>query len=105
MPSLRGHHLICLHFFSGEGYNEAYIVNLRNILRIAKKEWIEICDGADDVCRRCPYLQKSKCKYSQDADEEIHEMDRKALDLLKLTNDIIINWNSIKKIIPGIFPQ
>jgi len=46
---LRGHHLICLNFFRGEGYSEDFI---KNIYSVMKKEKVEIVKGADDVCAR-----------------------------------------------------
>ncbi len=62
---LRGHHLVCLHFFKGEGYNPEYIENLREILRRAEAgEEIEVSSGVDDVCRMCPNLKGEICFYT-----------------------------------------
>ncbi|WP_460180906.1 hypothetical protein [Thermodesulfovibrio sp. TK110] len=38
MISLRRHHFICLHFFTGEGYNREFIENLYAVLDRAKDE-------------------------------------------------------------------
>jgi uncharacterized protein len=105
MLRLRGHHLICLHFFSGEGYDDIFKENLRDILARAETEDIEVCEEADQVCEKCPYLKDSKCLYDEHADDEIREMDRAALKLLEVDKDATIKWQNIKKGIPGVFPQ
>jgi len=105
MLKLRGHHLICLHFFSGEGYDAIFIENLKNILKRAAIKEIEVCSGADDVCIKCPYLKDYKCQYDEDADEEINEMDALALSLLEIEPQTKIKWQEIKGKIPEIFPE
>jgi hypothetical protein len=105
MLTLRGHHLICLHFFNGEGYDAAFTENLKNVLKRSEDEDIEICDGADDVCEKCPYLKDNKCQYDEGADEEIKEMDEMASSLLKIANGTKIRWQEIKERIPEIFSQ
>ena len=32
MAKLRGHHLICLHFYEGEGYDEPFIKSLEKVI-------------------------------------------------------------------------
>lgn len=100
---MRGHHLICLHFFSGEGYNKEFIENLRNILDIARDRGLEICQGPDDICRECPYLINERCQYSEHADVEIKEMDSKAVNLLKLASGMRISWYQIERRLSEIF--
>lgn len=101
----RGHHLICLHFFSGEGYDTSFIDNLRDIFRRIEKEEIEIYNGADDVCGSCPYLKDGRCQYDKDADEKIKKMDEMALRLLKIEHGTKIKWQDVRGKIPEIFPQ
>jgi hypothetical protein len=101
---LRGHHLICLHFFLGEGYKPEFIENLRGVLRRAGAgEEIEIAEGADDICRECPYLEDTVCLYDKNAENEIREMDRTATALLGLENKGTVNWTDIKKKIRSVF--
>ena len=102
MPTLRGHHLICLHFFTGEGYDQTFIDNLGNVLNAVKSEGLKIGTGGDDVCRRCPYLKNDSCQYAENADAEIREMDRKALELLDLSAGNSAAWDSIMSRIPDI---
>ena len=103
---LRGHHLICLHFFSGEGYSSEFVVNLRGILERAEAgEEIDVYSGADDICRRCPHLKRGKCLYDKDRDAEIKEMDRRAMKLLRLKIRGRVKWSDIKEKIPEILDE
>jgi len=101
---LRGHHLICLHFFHGEGYSPEFITNLRELIRraIAGDE-ITAQSGADDVCEMCPYLRNEICSFGKGADAEIREMDRTALALLQIETGSRMPWSDMKKKIPEIF--
>lgn len=89
---LRGHHLICLNFFKGEGYSEDFI---RNIYSVIGKNSIEIVKGPDDVCARCPYLKDEMCNNPEYSDEMILLQDREALRLLKFKPGIIVSWKEI----------
>jgi hypothetical protein len=101
---LRGHHLICLHFFRGEGYSAEFTANLREILkRAGTGEWIEVASEADNVCNICPYLKGQECFYRKESDPEIRGMDREALMLLELKVRDIVLWPDIRKKIPAIF--
>ncbi|MGB9715398.1 MAG: DUF1284 domain-containing protein [Thermodesulfovibrionales bacterium] len=103
--NLRGHHLICLHFFEGEGYDSNFIENLKNIMQRTENENINVCDGADDVCEKCPYLKDYRCQYDNNADDEIRDMDEVALRLLKIEQGAKIRWEDVRKKIPEIFLQ
>ena len=103
IPKLRGHHLICLHFFNGRGYNREFVENLRNTLKKAEGSGAEISSGADDVCLKCPYLKGGKCLSDEHSNDEIMEMDKFALNLLGETSGAEIKWHIIKEKIPEIF--
>jgi uncharacterized protein len=103
---LRGHHLICLHFFHGEGYNPEFVTNLRKIIKraIAGKD-IAVQSGPDDVCKRCPYLRNSICSFNEGAEDEIREMDTTALALLQVTTGSRVKWSEMIEKIPDIFDR
>ena len=104
MISLRGHHLICLHFFSGEGFPPEFIENLREIIKKAEAgEGVSACTGPDDICNRCPHLKAETCLYNKDADEEIGKMDLAAYALLNTKAGEEIKWPDLKEKVPGIF--
>jgi len=104
MIIMRGHHLICLHFFRGEGYSPEFIGNLRGILQRAETgEPIKVISGADDICNVCPHLRGDNCFYANDSAQEIRGMDGKALELLARRVSDITLWPAIREKIPGIF--
>ncbi len=104
IPRLRGHHLVCLHFFSGEGYDEIFIENLNAIIKMAEEGDVEVLKGIDDVCIKCPYMRDYRCKYDEDRELEIREMDEMALRLLNIKENTKIKWKDIKEKIPEVFP-
>ena len=103
IPKLRGHHLICLHFFNGKGYNREFTENLRCVLEKAENLGVEVSVGADDVCRECPYMRDKKCCSADHSNQEIIEMDEFALKLLKEASDSKSGWKALKEKIPAIF--
>jgi hypothetical protein len=105
VPVFRGHHLICLHFFNGEGYEIEFVNNLRDIMRVVEEAGVEICREADDICNKCPYLESDICKYDDGAEEEIQKMDAKALHLLECVPGKRIKWNELREKLPTIFPE
>ena len=103
---LRGHHLICLHFFHGEGYNPEFVTTLRELIKKAiAGEEIAVKSGPDDVCEKCPYLRSSTCSFNKGADDEIREMDKTALALLQVKPGARVKWSDMKEIIPEIFSR
>lgn len=97
MLKFRGHHLICLHFFQGEGYSEEYVENLRNVLeRADKKEEIEVVEGPDDICRACPSLKEDRCNHKNGADLEISNLDNIAIKFLGVAKGEKVIWSNIK---------
>ncbi|RJQ16656.1 MAG: DUF1284 domain-containing protein [Nitrospiraceae bacterium] len=105
MLRLRGHHLVCLHFFNGEGHDRVFTENLEDVLKRVGNEDIEICRDTDDVCEKCRYRKDNKCEYDTHADEDIREMDNMALALLETETGAFTRWKDVKEKIPGIFRQ
>ena len=81
---LRGHHLLCLRTFAGEGYDAGFLDNLRSVLARAEAEGaVLVVDGADDVCAACPTLGRDgRCEHQPEADADIRALDALALELL-----------------------
>ena len=104
-PKLRGHHLICLQFYRGEGYSEDFVKNLESVLERAKERGVLIVEGADDVCRSCPYLIDGKCSYKEGAEEEIRYLDMLALTLLGLSAERVVNWEEVREKVFGILDE
>ncbi len=103
MPRLRGHHLICLHFFHGEGYDAPFVKNLISVLKKAEDSPVTIADGIDDVCRKCIHGRDDGCRYSEHSDNEIKAMDKRALDLIHAEPGAEVIWREIRERLPSIF--
>lgn len=102
---LRGHHLICLFFYSGEGYSADFIQNLVSVIQTAESAGVIVTEGADDICSHCPSLRDNICRHSEYADEEVREMDATALRLLGLSSAAAIDRDEISRRLPAIFSQ
>jgi len=111
MHKLRGHHLICLHFFRGRGYNEEFIENIKRILKNISK-----VEGPDDVSdllpalkgeafsKCCPY-NIGVCNYSPDSEKEVRELDSFKLKLLKFEVHDVVDWDNLKQKLPFIVEE
>ncbi len=104
MVSLRGHHLICLHFYNGEGYEVDFVRHLSRVLHEVETGKVQVVEGPDDVCSCCPHLQQNRCALDEGADEQVCEMDEVALRLLRLRALDSIQWRVIKDQLPKILP-
>jgi hypothetical protein len=105
MARLRGHHLVCLHFYDGEGYDEPFIRNLEKVLAEVRRDGAQVVDGADDICILCRHRCEGRCTYSAAADREIREMDRKALALLTLAPGDRADWEGTGEIVVAGFRE
>ncbi|RLI85071.1 MAG: DUF1284 domain-containing protein [Archaeoglobales archaeon] len=103
MVRLRGHHLICLQFYRGEGYNQDFIKHLFNILERVQYEDVEVVEGVDEVCSVCPYNSGNACVYSDSTAElKIREIDELAVRLLSLSPGSKVKWDEVRKKVGGI---
>ncbi|WP_456369697.1 DUF1284 domain-containing protein [Geoglobus sp.] len=93
MSRLRGHHLICLNFFRGEGYSPEFVENLKAVLSDGE---IQVVFGADDVCVMCPYLRDGLCSYSDSSEEEVTELDQMAYRLLGIYPGQRTTWQEVR---------
>jgi hypothetical protein len=105
MARLRGHHLVCLHFYDGEGYDEPFIRNLEKVLAEVGKEGAEVVEGTDDICSLCLHRHGDHCTHGAAADREIREMDRKALALLTLAPGDRADWEATRETVVANFRE
>ncbi|TDA26879.1 MAG: DUF1284 domain-containing protein [Archaeoglobi archaeon] len=102
MHRLRGHHLICLHFFKGYDYDEKFRDNLTRIL--SSISVVEVVDDIDDVCKACPY-NKGFCNYSSGSEKEVRTLDEFALKKLGLKVGKRIKWDDLRNKIKEIIEE
>ena len=80
---LRGHHLICLQFYRGQGYSDEFVANLDRVQKAAIDDPALIVSGPDDVCAACPGLGvDGTCRHPDTGEAEALRIDALALQLL-----------------------
>lgn len=96
---IRGHTLLCLQGFRGEGYSHGFIENLARIHRelIGHPEtWVEVVEAPDTVCGACPHLISSGCAlHGDDSEGDMRMQDRHVLSLLGLQSGTRMQWGEI----------
>lgn len=103
---LRGHHLVCLHHFRGEGYSPGFVAELAALIRRAEAgEPVQVLLGADDVCAACPHLEGGACRHTGQSEAEVARMDAAALRLLNLSPGATTTWAWLKGRLPEVMPE
>ncbi|MFH0811156.1 MAG: DUF1284 domain-containing protein [Pseudomonadota bacterium] len=100
---LRGHHLICLHFYHGEGYDAEFVSHLSVLLGRAEiGEAVLVVEGPDEVCGICPWFNGQICEHSAGAEAEIRDMDATAMRLLNVAPGDSVAWPALQEHLPEI---
>ena len=99
MLRLRGHHLVCLHFFrGGASCTGEFMRALGNIgERLASGEAIEVVDGGDDLCAACPSFDGSACRNTASADTEVRGLDASALAQVGARAGDAASWEELAR--------
>ncbi|MGH7233438.1 MAG: DUF1284 domain-containing protein [Nitrospiraceae bacterium] len=96
---LRGHTVLCLQGFRGEGYSQGFVENLAAIhrqLSASPEQEVEVIDVPDAVCAACPHRALSGCTVNHEHSEvEMQAQDRHVLALLGLQSGSIVPWREI----------
>lgn len=95
MICLRGHHLVCLRFYRGEGFPHNYVENLRSVVMAAQEQGVKVVLGADQVCASCPSMKDGLCLHAPGWEDEIRAMDQAALELLGVRPEEMISWEEL----------
>jgi len=104
-PALRGHHLICLHFFAGEGYSAEFVDNLRSTLEHLRDAPFRLVEGPDDVCAACPSLRNGACASESGGEEHIRSLDSLANELLGVTPGMLLDFAETRTRLPAILDR
>ena len=96
---LRGHTLLCLQGFRGEGYSPAFVANMAAIheaLTGDPNRQIEVIAAPDTVCGACPYQQASGCTLNGEQSEtEMAAQDRAVMRRLGLSVGDRLQWGEL----------
>jgi len=95
---LRGHHLVCLNFLT-EAFDSAFTALLREMReRALAGEEVEVIEGVDELCSRCPMLADGACEF----EEEVREMDADALEALGLRVGDRVRMEEVREKLKGL---
>lgn len=96
---LRGHTLLCMQGFRGEGYNPQFVTNMAAIHRTLTdhpESWVEVLASPDTVCAACPHQHPSGCSLNgAGSEEEMNDQDHVVLQRLGLKAGRRIRWQDI----------
>ncbi len=99
MIRLRGHTLLCLQGFRGEGYSAEFIANMAVIHRMLADHpgvLVEVLASPDAVCMACPHRHPSGCTLNGErSEEEMIEQDHEVLRRLGLKVGERLRWQDI----------
>ncbi len=101
--SLRGHHLICLQFFRGEGYSPEFVANMLDVIDLLNQGApVLIISGPDNVCVQCEHRQGDTCAFQDGSQSEIDKLDDLALEHLDLEVGDIVDFREIRARLPDV---
>ena len=90
MIKLRFHHLLCLYYFKGYGYDEAFVKNMKEIKERINDEKIMVISSFDDLCFSCPNKGKS-CRW----EEKVLKYDKNIQNLTNINEGDILTYKEI----------
>ena len=81
---LRPHHALCVGFFQGKGYSEAFVENMASVIGAlrASDPLLTLRSAADPLCRSCPHNNGGVCESA----DKVARYDAAVLRLLGLRN-------------------
>lgn len=62
---LRCHHLVCMQYFVGKGYDNTFIHHMASVIEYLrqrpKDRLIQVVEGTDVICSKCPHRTQDSC--------------------------------------------
>ena len=95
---IRGHTLLCLQGFRGEGYSPDFVDNMAAIhsrLHSEPQTPVQVTDTQDQFCRACPNLKGGCTLRGPDFEQHIVSQDRQVLKLLGLNAGQEVTWAEV----------
>lgn len=96
---LRGHTLLCLQGFRGEGYSTVFVENLAGIhgeLTRHPERLVEVRTEPDAVCGACPHHMDVGCTLNgQGSEADMQAQDQSVLAKLGLKAGMRLSWSEV----------
>ena len=99
MPyQIRGHTLLCLQGFRGEGYSPAFVANMTKIhaaLLGNPDQLVTPIASPDEICASCPHLNGGCTLRGPQSEGEMIAQDRVVLQRLGLVENQAVTWRHV----------
>lgn len=101
---LRYHHIMCMHTYSGHGYNERFSKNIEKIIKVFNENPninIRFVDKCDDICKVCPNRVGEYCS----GEDSIREKDNNVKKYFQLERKFIDTYKELVEEIKPTFSE
>ena len=89
---LRPHHVLCMRFYEGKGYNEDFVRHMDEVCGAPVDDLrVFLTGGCDEICSACSHRIGDRC----DHDEKVSAIDRRTLERMGLTVPAEIDWREL----------
>lgn len=96
MIDLRPHHGMCLFFFQGKGYSDAFTENMAKIKRVLDENPpVRLVYETDAICCACPNNQNQSCISL----EKVNRYDTAVLKLCSLETGNVLSFRNLQQLI------
>lgn len=94
---LRPHHGMCIAFFGGKGYDDAFTENMTDIIGMLKREGPEITltVSEDMICVKCPHNSEHRC----DSHDKVLSYDSGVLRFCGLSEGDTLRWSEFERLV------
>jgi hypothetical protein len=96
---IRGHTLLCLQGFRGEGYSPDFVANMASLhsrLVLNPKVPVRVVVEPDAICAACPNLGPSGCRLRGEGTEAaMRVQDRDVMGRLSIAPGELLSWEEI----------
>lgn len=95
---LRPHHGLCIGFFEGKGYSEAFVVNMKEIIKYLNEhpdDAFYLESKMDRICFACPNNIDQVCLTA----EKVARYDSKCLELCQLKPGDHLTWKQYRTLL------
>ena len=99
---LRAHALLCLLGFRGEGYSDAFVRRMRDVLDVLEddpSQRILLRAAPGTLCEACPHLDGGCTLQGPEHEAHVHAQDQAVLSRLGLQAGDVSTWADIRGLI------
>ena len=94
MYRIRAHHGLCTAYFEGKGYSNEFTDHMAAVIKKLNANPVIVpTEGADEICRCCPNLEKGVCASA----EKVRHYDREVLRMCGMSGEEPVKWQDFQK--------